>query len=727
MGQATLFYNNLYQKMMQEYQDSGNADKIIVQVGSATCEKAAGADLVWAEFTKLIQASGRTDILLKPTGCTGRCAREPIVGVFLPGQIPIKYEKVTVDKVQTIFQEHIIGGNSVTSLVLDKKTEKRYSWVITVCTSQRCRPHQSDQVIPQIQKTLKDKGIDPALVRIFDGGCFGLCASDRVGKQNVMIVFPEKVLYYFENDAQLAEIIESHFVHKKILTAYQTHTDFITEQFFSLYGDVSFFNKQTRLTLRNSGLIDPESLGDYIRNKGYEALAKVIDANQPDSVIGEITKSGLRGRGGGGYPTGLKWKNATTLSDDPVRFVICNADEGDPGAFMDRSALEGDPFIIIEGMTIGAFAIRAQRGYIYVRAEYPLAIERLEKAIANARANHLLGENIMGSSFNFDIEIRLGAGAFVCGEETALIHSIEGLRGQPRIRPPYPSEAGLWGHPTVINNVETWANVPTIMLYGADWFSRIGTKKSRGTKVFALAGKVNNTGLVEVPMGTTLREVIFDIGGGLAEGRTLKAIQTGGPSGGCIPASKIDTPVDYESLAEIGSIMGSGGMIVLDDTDCMVATSRFFLEFTQSESCGKCVPCREGTLRMLEILERITEGKGVPEDLDKLERLGNLIRKTSLCGLGQTAPNPVLSALQNFRSEFVAHIVEKRCPTQKCAKLIRYEIDPAKCTGCTLCARRCPVPCIQGSPRNVHVIDQERCIKCGECYNVCKFDAVLKK
>ncbi|MDZ7371162.1 MAG: NADH-quinone oxidoreductase subunit NuoF [candidate division KSB1 bacterium] len=540
-----------------------------------------------------------------------------------------------------------------------------------------------------------------------------------------MMIFPEKTLYTFQKREELREILRIHLIEKKIAERYQTRADFITEQFFSLYGDVAFFNKQTRLTLRNSGLIDPESLVDYVMNKGYEALAKVLDSGDPEWVIGEITKSGLRGRGGGGYPTGLKWQNAVTDNDDPIRYVVCNADEGDPGAFMDRSALEGDPFIILEGMTIGAFAVGAHQGYIYVRAEYPLAIERLEKAIRTARENSLLGENIMNSGFDFDIEIRLGAGAFVCGEETALMLSIEGKRGQPRIRPPYPTQSGLWGHPTVINNVETWANVPTIILYGADWFARIGTEKSKGTKVFALAGKVNNTGLVEVPMGTTLREVIFDIGGGIPDGRKLKAVQTGGPSGGCIPADKLDTPVDYEALAALGSIMGSGGMIVLDETDCMVQTAKYFLEFTQSESCGKCVPCREGTLRMLEIMERIVDGEGTLEDLNKLERLGRVVQKSSLCGLGTTAPNPVLSALQNFREEFVAHVVEKRCPAHRCAKLIRYEITD-KCTGCTLCARRCPVACISGKPRQLHVIDQSRCIKCGECFNVCKFNAVAK-
>ncbi len=727
MNNALAFYEKFSKEIQSKVAESEKDYTVTIQVGSATCEKTAGASDVWAEFEKLIQASGRKDILLKQTGCTGRCAREPIVGVFVQDQIPIKYEKVTLSRVQKIFQEHVLGGQTLTEMVLDKKTETRYDHVVTVCSCDRCDHGQDSDWDQGFKKRLENKGVDPNSVRVFHGGCMGLCPVDKASQTRVMMVFPERVIYKYESDADLDEIIETQLKNNEICEKFQTETDFITEQFFSLYGDVAFFNKQTRLTLRNSGLIDPESLDDYVMNKGFEALARVLGKNSPDYVIDEITKSGLRGRGGGGFPTGLKWKNAVTYTEDPIRYVVCNADEGDPGAFMDRSALEGDPFIIIEGMTIGGFAVGAQKGYLYVRAEYPLAIERLENAIKIAKENNLLGKNIMNSGFDFDLEIRLGAGAFVCGEETALMYSIEGKRGQPRIRPPYPTESGLWGHPTIINNVETWANVPTILLFGSDWFSRIGTEKSKGTKVFALAGKVENTGLVEVPMGTSLQEIIFDIGGGLAKGHTLKAVQTGGPSGGCIPASKIKTPVDYDQLAKIGSIMGSGGMIVLDDEDCMVATAKFFLEFTQSESCGKCVPCREGTLRMLEILERITNGQGEMADLDKLERLGKLIQKTSLCGLGQTAPNPVLSALENFREEFEAHILEKRCPAHKCAQLLKYEIDAEKCVGCTLCARRCPVSCIAGSPKNPHTIDQDKCIKCGECFNACKFDAVMKQ
>jgi NADH:ubiquinone oxidoreductase subunit F (NADH-binding)/(2Fe-2S) ferredoxin/NAD-dependent dihydropyrimidine dehydrogenase PreA subunit len=730
MANANQFYIALQQFMGAKRQQTGLESKILVQVGSATCEKAAGSDDVLKELTKLIRNSGRDDVLIRKTGCTSRCAREPIMSVFKPGEIPIKYEKVDTERVRRIFHEHIVGGQTIPEYILDKRTEKRYEFVITVCSAEACR-HDGDHVKGQapedmVREALKDAGVEDGKVRLFSGTCFGMCKGDKLGNQHVMMVFPEKVLYCFGSKEQLKEIVESHILHHTVLKKFETHADFITEQFMSVYGDVSFFNKQTRLTLRNSGLIDPESLVDYVMNKGYEALAKVLDKEDPDWVIDEILRSGLRGRGGGGFPTGQKWRNAMVYTDDPLRYVVCNADEGDPGAFMDRSAIEGDPFIIVEGMTIGAYAVRAHKGYIYVRAEYPLAIKRLEQAIATARENNLLGKNIMNSNFDFDLEIRLGAGAFVCGEETALIMSIEGKRGQPRFRPPYPTMSGLWGHPTVINNVETWANVPTIMLYGADWFSRIGTKNSKGTKVFALAGKVENTGLIEVPMGTTLRDIIFDIGGGIPNGHKLKSVQTGGPSGGCIPASKLDTPVDYDELKALGSIMGSGGMIVLDDTDCMVSTAKFFLEFTQDESCGKCVPCREGTLRMLEIMERITNGEGVMEDLDKLIRLGTLIQKSSLCGLGMSAPNPVLSAIKNFREEFEIHILEKRCPTHKCSKLIRYEIDAEKCTGCTLCARRCPVFCISGQKRLLHVINQSQCIKCGACFESCKFDAVKK-
>lgn len=720
-------YENLKRELDPASTDAEKHGHIVIQVGSATCEKAAGADEVRREFNKLISASGRNDIVVKQTGCTGRCAQEPIVGVFIPGQMAVKYQQVDPEKVPEIFQKHILGKNPVTSLMLDKKTDKLYHHVINLCAGSDCRNKYHEPWLDTVKQVLATKNLNQDEVLVIEGGCIGLCHKTEAGEElGVMMVYPENVIYRFKNIEELDEIIESHIINDEIAKEHLFHTDQLTEEYFKFYGDVSFFNKQTRITLRNCGIIDPESLTDYIHAQGFEALARVLYKDSPDFVIDEITASGLRGRGGGGYPTGLKWKNTKILSNDPIKYVICNADEGDPGAFMDRSALEGDPFSIIEGMTIGAYAMEASKGYIYIRAEYPLAIERLEIALQKSRERNLLGNNILGSKFSFDIEIRLGAGAFVCGEETALIHSIEGLRGQPRMRPPYPSEFGLWGHPTCINNVETWSNVSAVMLYGAEWFSRIGTETSKGTKVFALAGKVNNTGLVEVPMGTTLREVIYDIGGGIPDGKQLKAVQTGGPSGGCIPYSLIDTPVDYESLKSIGSMMGSGGMIILDDTDCMVSTAKFFLEFTKDESCGKCLPCREGTVRMLEILEKITVGNAVPEDIIKLKRLGKMIKRTSLCGLGQSAPNPVLSMLEHFREEFDIHINEKRCPTQRCTQLITFRIIEDKCTGCTLCARRCPVMCIKGGKKQIHEIIQDRCIKCGECYHSCKFDAIEK-
>jgi NADH:ubiquinone oxidoreductase subunit F (NADH-binding)/(2Fe-2S) ferredoxin len=540
-----------------------------------------------------------------------------------------------------------------------------------------------------------------------------------------MLVRPDKVMYRIRSEEDLGRVVREHLKEGNIVEDLVVGDEPIAQRFFDLFGDVSFFNKQSRIALRNSGIIDPERLEEYIRYRGFEALANVLDANDPDAVIAEIKDSNLRGRGGGGYPTGLKWAAGRREQSDR-KFIVCNADEGDPGAFMDRSMLEGDPFSVIEGMAIGAFAIGASQGFLYIRAEYPMAIRRVENAIDQAHRAGLLGKGILGSDFDLDLEIRLGAGAFVCGEETALLHSIEGLRGQPRIRPPYPSQSGLWGHPTVINNVETFANVPVVLQYGAGWFSRIGTENSGGTKVFALAGKVNHTGLVEVPMGTTLREIVYDIGGGIPDGKALKAIQTGGPAGGCIPADYLDTVVDFDSLRELGSIMGSGGMIVMDEDDCMVDIAKFFLTFSEDESCGKCTPCREGTTRMLEIIQRITEGQGKSEDLDKLERLARLLQKASLCGLGRAAPNPVLSTLRYFREEWRAHVVDKRCPSNKCVGLIHYEIKPDKCVGCTLCARNCPVDCIAGQLKKPHEIDQSRCIKCGKCYQVCKFDAVSR-
>jgi NADH:ubiquinone oxidoreductase subunit F (NADH-binding)/(2Fe-2S) ferredoxin/NAD-dependent dihydropyrimidine dehydrogenase PreA subunit len=718
-------YQAIEAQVKQKHEAAELSNKIIIQVGNATCENAAGAREVQQEFEKLIMASRRTDIIIKQTGCTGRCAAEPIVSIYLSGKSPIKYEAVTPEKAGRIFHETVQNNQLVLDYLLDKKTDNIYKNLVTFLCSDITSNKEQTQRIEQFTQILTELNIPDHTIRVFQGSGFGF--RDEIHKKNhYMLVFPEQVLYKADTLEEIREIAGKHIKQDQIVTELVVNKDFIGERFFNTYGDVAFFNKQTRLTLRNSGIIDPESLDDYIFYHGFQAIANALIKYTPEQVIDEVKKSGLRGRGGGGYSTGLKWE-LTRKTQADKRFIICNADEGDPGAFMDRSTLEGDPYSVIEGMLIGAYAMGAAKGYFYIRAEYPLAIKRVEQAIARCRAANLLGENILGSGFSFDLEVRLGAGAFVCGEETALMHSIEGLRGQPRIKPPYPSVSGLWGYPTAINNVETWANIPVIFLYGSNWFAGIGTQNSTGTKVFALAGDVKNTGLVEVPMGTTLREIIYDIGGGIPKNKALKAVQTGGPSGGCIPASAVDTTVDYDSLSRAGSIMGSGGMIILNEDNCMVDVARYFLDFTKDESCGKCTPCREGTLRMLEILNRITTGHGEIEDLAKLERLGNVIKKASLCGLGQTAPNPVLSNLKNFREEFIAHVVEKRCPSKRCAQLIRYKIDEAKCVGCTACARICPSKCISGTAKQTHVIDNTICIKCGQCFSICKFNAVKKE
>ena len=541
----------------------------------------------------------------------------------------------------------------------------------------------------------------------------------------IVVVYPEGTFYSQVKPEDVAEIVEEHLYKGRIVNRL-LYKEPISAQKVCHYKEIPFYGKQHRIVLSNCGYINPDNIDEYISRDGYQALGKCITEMSPAAVIEEMKKSGLRGRGGGGFPTGLKW-SFCAASPGNKKYVICNADEGDPGAFMDRSILEGDPHAVLEGMMIGAYAMGADEGYIYCRAEYPLAIKRLQTAIHQATEYGLLGANVLGTDFSFDLHIKEGAGAFVCGEETALMASIEGQRGMPRPRPPFPAVKGLWGKPTNINNVETWANVPRIMLQGAECFAAMGTEKSKGTKVFALTGKVKNTGLVEVPMGITIREIVYEIGGGIIGDKKFKAVQIGGPSGGCLVEEHLDLPVDYESLTAAGAIMGSGGLVVLDESNCMVDTAKFFLEFTQRESCGKCVPCREGTKKMLDILTRITEGNGKPEDLDTLQYLGEQIKATSLCALGGTAPNPVLTTLKYFRDEYEAHINEKRCPTGACQNLLRYTIDPAKCIGCTKCARNCPVSCISGKVKEPHVIDQEKCIKCGACMANCPVGAISKK
>jgi NADH:ubiquinone oxidoreductase subunit F (NADH-binding)/(2Fe-2S) ferredoxin len=627
--------------------------------------------------------------------------------------------------VHRIFTEHIQQGRPVFDHILDGPIEKFAKYELLVCASIRCGWKGPKSFDESLAEKLKAAGLSPDQVSINHASCFGACNTGETGQFSHMLVRPDKTLYRIKSEADLDEIVRLHLVGGRPVERLMVSGKTIGRKFLEIYGDVVFFNRQSRVALRHNGIIDPESIEEYFHYRGFQALAKVLEVGKPEWVIEQITTSKLRGRGGGGFPTGQKWKMGHEAGD-PIRYLICNADEGDPGAFMDRSMLESDPLNVVEGMIIGGFAIGAHQGFFYVRAEYPMAIKRIQNAIKLCREWGLLGKNILGSGFDFDLDIRLGAGAFVCGEETALIHSIEGERGQPRVRPPYPTQHGLWGKPTVINNVETFANIPAVVNYGPEWFARIGTDKSGGTKVFALAGKICHTGLVEVPMGTTLRTVVYEIGGGVSGERQLKAIQTGGPAGGCIPAKWIDLEIDFDTLNKAGSIMGSGGMIILGEDDCMVDIAKFFMAFSQDESCGKCTPCREGTTRMLEILERITAGKGTLEDLDKLKRLGMLMKRASLCGLGRAAANPVLSTLEHFHDEYVAHVVEHRCPAHKCTALVQYEIDAEKCVGCTACARNCPVSCIAGVRKEPHVIDQVKCIKCGRCFEVCRFNAVKR-
>ncbi|NBK79227.1 NADH-quinone oxidoreductase subunit NuoF [bacterium D16-76] len=591
---------------------------------------------------------------------------------------------------------------------------------VLVCGGTGCTSSNSEQIIEKLNEEIKAVGLEKE-VNVIRTGCFGLCALGPI-----MVVYPEGAFYSRVTADDVKEIVDEHLLKGRIVKRLLYQETVVDDNTTKSLNETKFYSKQMRIALRNCGVINPELIDEYIAQDGYAALGKVLTEMTPQEVIDLMLASGLRGRGGAGFPTGLKWKFAAANQADQ-KYACCNADEGDPGAFMDRSVLEGDPHSVLEAMAIAGYAIGASQGYIYIRAEYPIAVKRLQIAIDQAREYGLLGKNIFDSGFDFDIDIRLGAGAFVCGEETALMTSIEGKRGEPRVRPPFPALKGLFGKPTVLNNVETYANIPQIILKGADWFKSIGTEKSPGTKVFALGGKITNTGLVEVPMGTTLREVVEDIGGGVPGGHTFKAAQTGGPSGGCIPAKLIDTPIDYDNLLAIGSMMGSGGLIVMDETTCMVDIAKFFLEFTVDESCGKCTPCRVGTKRLLEILNKITSGNGTLEDIDKMEELCYYIKENSLCGLGQTAPNPVLSTLKYYRDEYEAHVVEHRCPAGACKALTNFTIEADKCKGCTLCARNCPVGAISGAVKQLHVIDTNKCIKCGVCMEKCKFGAVVKK
>ncbi len=585
---------------------------------------------------------------------------------------------------------------------------------ILVCHGTGCTSSKSPQILENFKRILKEKNIEN--VRVIKTGCFGLCA-----KGPIVIIRPEDTFYANCRPEDCEEIIQTHIIEGNVVERLLAKD--IDGSKVQKLDNLSFYKKQKRIALKNCGMINPEEIDEYIAFDGYKALEEVLTKWTPEDVIKTISDSGLRGRGGAGFPTGKKWE-LTRAAEGTQKYVVCNADEGDPGAFMDRSILEGDPHAVLEAMAIAGYTIGANKGFIYVRAEYPIAVQRLKIAIHQAQEYGILGTNIFNTGFDFDIEIRLGAGAFVCGEETALLESIEGKRGQPRLKPPYPAQAGLWGKPTLINNVETYANIAQIILKGSDWYSSIGTENSKGTKVFALGGNVNNIGLVEVPMGTTLREIVYDIGGGIPNGRDFKAAQTGGPSGGCIPKEHLDTPIDYESLKNIGSMMGSGGLIIMDDTKCMVSLAKFYLEFTVSESCGKCTPCRIGTKRMLEILEKLCEGNGTKEDIDKLEKLAINIQKSSICGLGQSAPNPVISTLKYFRDEFEEHAVDKVCRALECKAMAKIMIDPEKCKGCGLCQKNCPVNAIEGEGREKRAINQDKCIKCGTCLTSCPFKAI---
>lgn len=614
------------------------------------------------------------------------------------------------------FKHSVINRNSDAT---EHKSIDGFKKELLICGGTGCQASGGIDVLEVLKDEVYKRGLEKE-VNVIKTGCFGFCEKGPIVK-----VVPDNTFYIEVDKEKAVSIVEEHIISGNPVENFLYH-DPETNKLISKQDEIPFYKKQIRIALRNCGLIDPENINEYIAVDGYQAIGQILKQWSADDVINEIKKSGLRGRGGGGFPTGVKWE-LTKKSTSDIKYIICNADEGDPGAFMDRSILEGDPHSVIEAMAIAGYAVGASEGYVYIRAEYPLAINRLRIAIKQAYEAGLLGENILGSGFTFNIDLSYGAGAFICGEETALINSIEGGRGEPTVKPPFPAEIGLWKKPTNINNVETLANICPIILKGAEWFSTIGTEKSKGTKVFALAGKINNVGLVEVPMGITLREIIFDLGGGIKNDRKFKAVQTGGPSGGCIPASYLDTPIDYDNLIAIGSMMGSGGMIVMDEDDCMVNIAKFYLEFSCDESCGRCTACRVGNMRLLETLKEITDGKGTMEHLEDLKDLGQIVKDSSLCGLGQTSPNPILSTMNFFWDEYVAHVKDKDCPAKVCTSLLKYATLPEKCVGCTACSRVCPAEAISGSAKKTHIIDQDKCIKCGACVTKCKFDAITRK
>ncbi len=687
-----------------------------ITVGSATCEHAAGSLSVYETFQSLIAESGTPDISVGHVGCSGRCDMEPVVTVISRAAIPVKYVKVTPEIAKQIFERHILNNE----IVEDHSMRHIEGWeyIRTIATISGAHDEGSD-LEDKLVEMLEEH--DLAKMVFVNRSPYG--GEDP--EEPSLHIYPDNVTYPQMNAKKLEKVVQEHLGRDKIVAEFQDNQSKVSNLFIPFFGDVHFYGKQLRMALRNCGVIDPESIDEYLSVRGYEAVARTIDSMTPEEVIESVKRSGLRGRGGGGFLTANKWHFAS-LNDAKEKFIICNADEGDPGAFMDRSIIEGDPHTIIEGMIIAGYAMQATQGFVYTRVEYPLAIKRLEIAIEDARQRGFLGKNLFGSDWSYDIEVRFGAGAFVCGEETALIQSIEGFRGEPREKPPFPTDRGLWGCPTAINNVETFANLPVILLDGDQWFSAIGTGQSKGTKVFALAGKVRNTGLIEVPMGTTLREIIYEIGGGIIDDKAFKAVQTGGPAGGCLPDEFLDTSVDYESLKEAGSIMGSGGMIVLDESTCMVDVAKFFLEFMVDESCGQCTPCRAGTKIMHGILEKITNGQATMDDLRKLEEMCDVVAQASLCGLGKCAPNPVVSTLRYFRHEYEEHILERKCRAGACHNLIQYRVIADACVGCGACRRKCPARCILGAKREAHEIIQEMCIKCGNCMTACKFDAIEK-